>query len=462
VSVTTSAKFRGLSGVVDQVFSSLSNGLILYAVAVVSTSEYFGLLSVQLTLLAAALGCMRGAFGTSLLLKAGEGVAEVRREGAYAVTAALLVSPLLAGSMWLVDGGTPTLLLAIATPIVLVQDVLRFVVIAEGRPHIAALWDGVWFFGSLGLLVCTWLDWQFITVNTLLAGWALVATVALVGLGASGRILPRFSGFAGWARTEWQHRLRYGVDSGLDQLSIFIMLALIALLVSPTATAALRGATALLAPVSMLTSSLPLVLIPETARRSSTPKQVWRTLTKVSVVTSAAAMLAGTVVAVLPDNVGALLLGDTFAPTQRIVVWIALEYTIGWWALALLVWLKAFNRSSELLSLKAAYVVTHCGLAVATAMVFRNATGIALGLVVASTLVATVALAWFAPWRAGGDDSPAAAPVEPAAPVAPAAFRRGRCPTSSAWAPITPAPPASRRSSSRSGCSRSWACSVRC
>src|ERR1700738_794532 len=158
--LTTSARFRGMSGVADQVFSSLSNGLIIYAVAVVSTAQYFGLIAVQLTLLAAALGVMRGTLGTKLLLKAGHEIHEIRREGSYAVTAALLISPVLAGAMWLVNTGSPTttLLIAIATPLALVQDVLRYVVIAEGRPHVAATWDGLWFLGSFALLACTWLD----------------------------------------------------------------------------------------------------------------------------------------------------------------------------------------------------------------------------------------------------------------------------------------------------------------
>ena len=401
---TPNSRLRGASGVIDQVFSSLSNGLILYAVAAVSAPGYFGLISIQLTLLAAAIGCLRGALGTSLLLMGGQQVGEIRREGSFAVTAALIVSPALAGALWVVDRGAtgiPTLIIAIATPLVLVQDVLRFVVIAEGRPHVAMIWDGVWFLGSFALLVCTWLKWEFVDANVLLGGWAALALASLLGLGFSSRIVPGISGFARWVRTDWPHRLRYGIDSGLDQLAIFAILALVAVLVSPVVTAALRGATAILAPISMLTSSLPLVLIPHAARTGSTPKQVWRALTPISVVTSAVAMLAGLVVWALPDSIGTLLLGDTFDLSRDIIVWIALEYTIGWWALAIMVWLKTFNRSAELLNLKIGYVIALTGSAAVGAVVFKSATGVAISLVMASTLVATVALGWWAPWRAG-------------------------------------------------------------
>lgn len=55
--LTSSAKRRGSYGVLDQVFSSVSNGLILFAIAVVSTAEEFGLISLLLMLLTAGVGC---------------------------------------------------------------------------------------------------------------------------------------------------------------------------------------------------------------------------------------------------------------------------------------------------------------------------------------------------------------------------------------------------------------------
>ncbi|HEX2399951.1 MAG TPA: hypothetical protein VHJ79_08190, partial [Mycobacterium sp.] len=72
--LTSPATRRGWYGLLDQVFSSLSNGLILFAVAVVSTAEDFGLISLLLMLLTAGVGCMRGALGTPLLLKAADGI----------------------------------------------------------------------------------------------------------------------------------------------------------------------------------------------------------------------------------------------------------------------------------------------------------------------------------------------------------------------------------------------------
>ena len=203
--LTSPAKRRGWYWLLDQVVSSLSNGLILFAVAVVSTAEDFGLIPLLLMLLTAGVGCMCGALGTPLLLKAADGIDHIRRGGSYAATAALAVSPLLVGGMWLLlkgrELGTPTILIAIATPLVMVQDVLRYVVISEGRPHVAAIWDGFWFLGSVGLLVSTWAGTRFVDANVLIAGWTVLAAAALLGLAINLHLLPGFAASSdGWPR----------------------------------------------------------------------------------------------------------------------------------------------------------------------------------------------------------------------------------------------------------------------
>src|SRR5437764_10887047 len=98
------SKVRAISGAADQVFSSLSNGLIIYAVAVITPPEKFGQIVLLLTLLVAAVGLLRGALGTPLLLMAGLGKSDIRREGAFAVASALLVSPIVGGLIWAVAG----------------------------------------------------------------------------------------------------------------------------------------------------------------------------------------------------------------------------------------------------------------------------------------------------------------------------------------------------------------------
>jgi hypothetical protein len=378
---------------------------------VVSTAEDFGLISLLLMLLTAGVGCMRGALGTPLLLKAADGIDQIRREGSYAATAALAVSPPLVGGMWLLlkgrELGTPTILVAIATPLVMVQDVLRYVVISEGRPHVAAIWDGFWFLGSVGLLVSTWAGTRFVDANVLIAGWTVLAAAALLGLAINLHLLPRFRGFFRWLVTGWQHRLRYGIHAGLEQGGLFIAMALVTFVVGPLATAAPRGAMALLAPLAILTSALPLVVVPESTRRSATPKQVWRGLTKVAMAASAATVIAGLVFWLLPDSVGKLLLGNTFGLTQDVILIMALQYAIGIWGASLRIYLMTFNRSAAMLATRVSSVIVAVGFFVGGGMLFHSATGAEAGLAIASTLTTIVVLVWFTPWRdgeTGGED----------------------------------------------------------
>jgi hypothetical protein len=158
---------------------------------------------------------------------------------------------------------------------------------------------------------------------------------------------------------------------------------------------------ALMAPLAILTSALPLVVIPESTRRSATRKQVWRGLTKVAVAASTATVIAGLVFRLLPDSVGKLLLGNTFGLTQQIILIMALQYAIGMWGASLRVYLMTFNRSAAMLATKLSYVIVGGGFFVGGGMLFHSAMGAAAGIAIASALTATVSLAWFTPWRDG-------------------------------------------------------------
>ncbi|MEZ0342895.1 hypothetical protein ACAG25_23300 [Mycobacterium sp. pV006] len=396
------SRFRALAGGLDQVFSSASNGLIVFAVAVVSTPQLFGQISILMTALVAALGCTRGALGTPLLLKSNQTVEQIRREGSFALTSTLIVGPLLAAILLGVGlplVGPGAVCLALAVPFVLAQDVLRYVVIAEGRPHIAAVWDGLWCVGTILLLVLSWIGSQFATVTLLLGGWAALAGVAMVGLLAAVRVHPRLSGWVSWIQAGWQHRLRYGVDAGLEQVSVFVVLAAVGLLTSPAVAAALRGATAIMAPIGMFGNAIQVVVISESTRLSSQPRQVWNSLFRLAVVTGFVTATGGFVVQLLPDAIGFYLLGDSWVLATQVLPFIVLEYVAAGFAVSLAIFLRTFNRSSETLALKAALSGALIIGSTSAAVLFGNAVGVAIGLAVSSILVTAVAFAWFMPWQ---------------------------------------------------------------
>ncbi|OBG26724.1 hypothetical protein [Mycobacterium sp. 852002-51057_SCH5723018] len=398
-------KVRAVSGAADRVFS-LGNGLIIYAVAVVSSTQYFGQIAVLLTVLAAASGVLRGALGTPLLC-AGRTRAEIRREGSFAVTTALFASPIVGGVMWAIAGPgirAPAMLLIAATPVVLVENVLRYVAVAERRPHVAALWDGLWFAGSAALLVATWLHPPVATSGYLIGGWIALAILALIGMLASIRVAPTFRGHRAWFAEGWHRRLRDGAKSGLGQATVCAVLLLAAVFLSPGDTAALFGATALLAPVAIATWAMAWAVLPRSKRLMRA--QVWSSLARVALVTSSGSLLIGVGLFFMPVGAGTVLFGRTFEAMQEIVLIIALAYAIAAWIIAVAIFLRAFNRGADALKLAAGYALIALAAAFGGAVLFRTAAGIAVGIATATTFIAVIALLRFEPWATpAGPDS---------------------------------------------------------
>lgn len=392
-------KARVWAAAIDQVLSSASNGIFTFAVAVASTAQEFGEIVLAITALLSMMVTQRGAVGTPLLLKSDQTAERIHREGSFALLAGLTIgTAVLALVATFGHGvGLPVLLLAGAVPIVLCQDGLRYVTIAEGRPHIAATWDGVWFLGAVVLVVAAWL--RLATVPWLVGGWAGLGLVALVGMAVNLRIRPRLDGFGQWARAGWQHRLRYGIDAGFEQTTVFVVLTVVTAMLGPTATAALRGATVLLAPLAILVAALQLVVISESTRNSEEPAAVWSGSLRLTVGIAVLTVGVTVVLCVLPVRVGAYLLGQSFEGAQQVLPIIVVEYLGASLGVALAGYLKTFNRSSDILRLKIASFAVTLTAAVCAVLLFHSARGVAVGLAVGTILVISLGLAIYAPWE---------------------------------------------------------------
>ncbi|MGW0036397.1 hypothetical protein [Gordonia sp. NPDC003376] len=401
--VRASKSVRAACGVADQVFSSASNGLILFALAVVADSRDFGRIALLFTLIATAVGVLRGGLGTPLLLSANESDEDVRRHGAYAVGTAAIIGAVVALAVvacgFVAGVVAESVVLGLAIPLVLMEDVLRYVAITLGRNESAALWDGLWFAGSLSFLVLAWGAPSWLTSMSLVLGWCLLAAVALAGLALNLGLAPRFRGIRSelW-ESRWD-RARYGIDSGLEQLTVFLMLALCAMVIDSEASAALRGATAILAPLAILASAIPLLVIPSSARTGRRPVETWRVLVRVATGTSILALTSGIILHFVPEFVGSFLLGRTFAPAQSVVLLISFEYALGAWIAVVATYLKSQNRSAEALLLKGCYVSIAL-LAIGIGLIFtKTAFGVAAVYCSVTAAMAVASLAWFMPWR---------------------------------------------------------------
>ena len=400
--VSPMSKVRAVSSGAHEVFCGLSNGLIIYAIAgACAVAQNFGQIAVLLTLLAAAIGVLRGALGTPLLLMAGRARSDIRREGSLAFTSALLVSPIVASVMWAVQGSgirLPAILIILATPFVLVKDVLRQVAIAEGRLHVATRWDGVFFAGSAALLVAAWLHLPVATTSYLIGGWTALTVLALVGMLIAVRIAPRLRQCPAWIAKGWRDRARYGIDSGLQQTTAFAVLLFTAVVLESRGhrrTARRHGIAGTRGHRGECDSI-------GGDRREQTPKHATgadvESLARIALVSTSVTILLGVVLALLPGTVGELVLGPTFEATRAIIPVVAFGYAIGAWINALPIWLQTSNRSADALMLKASYALVMVVTALGGAALFRTAVGVAVGLVTATTFVTALALLRFKPW----------------------------------------------------------------
>lgn len=395
---TLNQKTRVWSAVIDQVFSSASNGIFTFAVAVASTTQLFGEIALMITALIAVRGVQYGAVGTPLLLKSGQTTERIRREGSFALLAGLVIGVIVLGVMtsfgYVV--GRAAIMLALCVPIVLCQDILRYVAIADGRPHVAATWDGVWFLGTVLLLVSAWL--KLSTAPWLIGGWAGLGLIASVGMATDLRMLPRLDGFGRWVRAGCHDRIRYGVEAGLTHTTAFVVLAMVAAMLSPTATAALRGATVLLAPISILAGALQLIVISESTRVCAQPRVVWSASLRWLAGIAALALVMGLILWLLPVSAGAFLLGEAFEPAQQVLPFVVVEYCATAVAFALGIVLKTFNRSSDVMRFKIAAMMATLVASACAALLFHTASGVAAGMAAGTILASSFGLAHYAPW----------------------------------------------------------------
>lgn len=387
-----------LAGTADQILSSLSNALIVFTVARTSSVTDFGMAGVLFSMTTATLAVTRAAIGTPVLLLAGRHSSYVLRHTRTAAGAALLsgiaMGAVLAGVSMLLPNQHIGLGFAVAIPLLLTQDSLRFSAIALGRAG-AAFWsDAVWTAASLALLCTALLDPRLLPVDHVISAWAVSAGVALVVLLAQLRVFPAWHGLAWWWRNERPTRLRFALESSVDQFSVIVVVSLSTVVVGPDAAAALRGAVTILGPFAILGSALNLIALPEAGRAQLTTAQLWRGLRRVALPISVAAVAIGAIAPFVPVSLGALALGDSWVPAARVLPVIGVEYAALTWV-GLVYSLFRYHRAAHQL-LRARMVQT--GITVVAclgaALAFHSALAVAFGLAVSACLNAGALLVW--------------------------------------------------------------------
>lgn len=386
----------------DQALSSLSNFGLAIVVAAVTFPLELGVFELVFSLYLFSVGCSRALGSEPLMVRHSDSPGDVfEPAAARAVGTALVVA--LFGSLACFAVGSlfgepivgPVHALAIVLPGLLVQDAWRYVFFAAGRPAKAVVNDAIWTLIQLGVIV-----WLLVGpdpgARTLVLAWGASATVAAVFGVLQSSVFPRPLGTGSWLRENWDLAPRYfgefSVGLGAAQLATWLIGAVGGLAV----LGALRGALILIGPARIFVTAAPGAGIPELVRlRRGSRWTLDQAVTAMSVALAAAVGLWGAAVLLVPDDLGEAILGQNWEPAQHIFPLVALAWAglgLGTGAMIGLRVLADAPRSlkAQLIISPVAVVVPPLGAA------FNDATGAAVGLLIAATWTAGV---WWTVYR---------------------------------------------------------------
>ena len=327
---------RALTSLLDQVFSSASNILIIFTVARVSSVSQFGVVVLMLACVSTSLTIMRGAIGTPLILASGRDEIGIKYEAQRSLSVSVLCALTITYVGILVVGVATDHLasaaaVAAAAAFVMMEDVYRYATMAFGQPAKALLWDAIWTLISILVFAASWLDNSFMTAEVVILLWGGSALLCCVGFGVTDRLWPQLGGIRKWLVRDLGARARFGLEASVGAGSVLVVSTVAAALVGAEATAALRGAGTVVGPLTIVITALAIVVIPDSARRNQSLSQVWGTLRYIALPMSAMAIAIGLLGYFLPPWVGEVLLGDSWVAVAPLLPFTGLEFAaISW------------------------------------------------------------------------------------------------------------------------------------
>jgi O-antigen/teichoic acid export membrane protein len=312
-------------GLADQVVTSASNLLVSVLAARALSVQGFGAFAVAFTVYSFLIAGGRALISQPLAVRYAGAGPEAYRTAAQAATGATLLLGLTAGVVVAVVGlalggilGTSLLCVGLLMPGLLLQDMWRLVFITEGRPRAAFVNDSVWGLTQLAI-VSAFIALGRDNAATLLLAWggSAVLVAVLGGLQFKGR--PRVRASLPWIAAQ-RDLLKYYLTSFLTIMGAYqVTMLLIAGLGTPADVGALRAAQVVLGPLNLLGYALSAFAVPEIARRRPSGKRGIQVAVAISALLVLANVVWGVAVFLLPDSVGAALLGDTWTTARDVL-----------------------------------------------------------------------------------------------------------------------------------------------
>lgn len=316
---TTRSNFRqGHWVVISQGLNTGTNFLLSILVARAVDAAEFGVFAVTMVLYMLGLGILRASGNDVLSILHARNVGDLPMRAPAVVSYAwglgvVLGLPCL--GVGLLAGGSivPYVVLAASFPLLLVQDALRGLAFAQGRPRSAALNDLLWAVVQVGLVIAlatSHLPAMTTAVVAWAAGGVVAAVVALVRLG----VLPIRQSPHRWFVTNREVAAPLLVSHVLTYLPANLTFLLMPAVTEVAELGTLRAAYLFFGPLGILILCLRSVVLPDAARITS-PHLVRRLVIRVTCALCVVAAAWGTVIVLLPDGIGMWILGKNWDGT---------------------------------------------------------------------------------------------------------------------------------------------------
>lgn len=322
-------RFVRWTALVDQVLSNASNSLLVFLIAGTSAPESFGRFAVGYSMLAFAVGMWRNGLGYQISLRADDEDA-VHIESRRALAASIAISPIIAIPVFLFTALGPggdtglALGLALATPFVLTQDVLRYSAVAAGDAWSALQSDLAW---TVFLLEALALRMTGQGAGTLIFLWLAGAVVATGVLLWRRRLVPIFEGSFHWMADSWRGRAHLVAGSLVAGASVPLTAAIVAWIAGPAVTGGTAGAGVLMAPTNSLVAFMTLTLLASAS--GIAPARRYGLFRRAGLAAAVMTLGWGFILMLIPDWLGTALLGETWDLSQQAVPLIGLQYALG-------------------------------------------------------------------------------------------------------------------------------------
>jgi hypothetical protein len=309
---------------VDQALSSITNLLAVVWVAHAVSVVEFGSFSLLLLVYTFVMGPIHALISMRVVVHPEDADHRPR----WVLGSALVLGTVgglgcaLVGVLQVLAGasiGPSMVALGAALPLLVVQDVGRWVAIARSRPSGAIVLDAAWLLLLVGAFVALAVTDQA-RLFTLTAAWAGSGAVAALLLPVAYGFLRPAEFSLRWLRERWDQSWRLLVGNVTAAGSVLAGAALVALVSTPVAVAAVRAAILLGRPTTAIQNAVASSMAADVARERPDNRGLLRFQRRTMTVSAVVALANLALLMLLPDAAGQALLGNVWPVIEPLML----------------------------------------------------------------------------------------------------------------------------------------------